>query len=752
MEFYDKPSREAYVLNRLRWFQMPLEDGGSQTVVTVTTTEATYWVIAYTILLTSVFAAVAKLISRFVLTYAPLRGSGNRHVMLVTFFNASSPLTAAIQMIQYTYLAVGGSLQDGKWAINWDTLRFSSALCSIAVANIAVSQVSKFVVGGNKLVVRHAARANPSAIFYGVPGSEPAQLGFQLVQPLRATAAYQALGRLGASKSNVEKAVEVTSTNGSSADGPTFQLEYSYTITGADFGLLLATELHFSVVGHCEIRWDWVEPVSNISDGYPLFSGGGWEINPKYNTAMVDSEKNIPPWLNIVSSNDTLKIIKQKRGFEFAVVPNISHRRSLVPNTVDPWCMTEDVPSSKTPSDNPFDSPTLPYQVRRGRPPVFCYQNDTWSLGSSKVYHVDNLKSLPGLKLSSFLRDTLFPIELATPAIIQTGNNLGYAQLSSSLEQSVNQKSIYAGHCNTTRDIERLVQISYIASREIVRNTVLLFSDLRSQTTLRNGAAVNGSVPDEYADFILESRDVVALSVPTLLSVPIVCIFLWSIILIRGKPSYGMTKAKNTGKLSRHNLRIIALQAAQLYRYLDEQISGKRRWSGRATTTPFIQDIQDDCPEDDSSSMDDLPDLVGRSGRKVFHDHDTTSPFIKPKLVRIVGGPTRASLRAQPQDPLVEKEAPTEDRADGGADANAADACVIEDCSPSEPTKATKRGSLLDRMMFWRPTKDLDVQFELVMTQRWQRRLKANDCYVKFDEVLNDLPPKQAPTKVLLDF
>ena len=92
-----------------------------------------------------------------------------------------------------------------------------------------------------------------------------------------------------------------------------------------------------------------------------------------------------------------------------------------------------------------------------------------------------------------------------------------------------------------------------------------------------NDAAVNGSVLDENADFILESRDVAAFSVPTLLSVSIVRILLWSIILIRGKPNYGMTKAKNTGKLSRHNLRATSLQAAQLYRYLDEHISGKRR-------------------------------------------------------------------------------------------------------------------------------------------------------------------------------
>ena len=718
---------------------MPLADGQLQTVIAVTTKEANYWIIAYTILLTSIFAAVAKLISGFVLTYAPLRGRGNRHVALVTFFNAGSPLTAATQMVQYAYLAVGGSLRAGKWAVNWDTFRFATILCSIAVANIVASQVSKFVVGGNKLVVRHAARANPQAMFYpaNVPPSSPAAaLSFQLVQPLRAAAAYQALGRLQSSQANVDKALKITSTNGSSADGPTFQLEYSYTITGADFGLQLASGLNFHVSGHCETRWDWVEIASNNSDGYPLWDFGGWETNTLYDTAWVDKEKENPPWVNIIISNDTVEMTKAKRSYAFVFVPNVSHRKSPVPNTVDPWYMTEDNPPD--PLNRTTDTPT-PYRVRRARPPISCYQNDTWSLGDTRVYHVDDLRTLPGLKLSDFVRDTLFPIELATPAIIQVGNNLGYTQLSSSLEQTVNQKFIYASRCNATRDIQRLVQISFLASREIVRNTVLLYSTLQGQTVLSNSAAVNGEVPDAYADFILESKDVAALSVTTLLTVPIICALLWFIILVRGKLNYGMMKAKNTGALSRHNLRMIALQASQLYRYLDEQISGKCRWSGRTTMTPFIQDIEDDFPEDDCSSIEELPVSVGGLGRRVTSDHDSTSSFIKPKLVKVIGGVPRASPRASLRAPSDDKGAHTKARTD---DVDGSAIADLEGANPNESTRLSKRTSLLDKMVFWRGSGDQDEQFELVMTRRWQQHLKPSDHYVEFDEILNDLPPE----------
>ncbi|KAF8543747.1 hypothetical protein BDD12DRAFT_161465 [Trichophaea hybrida] len=744
MEFYNQPGPQTYLPDRLRWYEITLENSvKSALVIAVTSEEATYWTIAYTILLTSVFAAIAKLVTGLVLTHAQLRGRGNRHVMLVTFYNAGSPLTAATQMAQYAYDAVFHSRLGGAKKVNWDSLYFSVILASIAGLSIIIAQTATFLIGGKTLVARHAARVNPAAIYYPemIPsdtGDPRYQMVFQLVQPVRAAAAFQALGRLEASKANVEKVVNISIVNGTSDNGTTFELQYSYAINGSDLGLQLATELVYSVRGGCRTEYNWLVTAGfNNSDTYPLWGNinDTYKTNPAYATTKVDSESDNPPWLNIVSefvgrTQDAVNISRAHRGYEFAIVPNTSHRKSPVPNETDPWYITEETPAYTAANDSV--RATLVderYQVRRGRPPVRCWQNDTWTLGNNKVYNVVDLPQLPSLRLSTFLRDTVFQREFAAPSIIQTGNNLGYAMVSSAMDTLITTtaKTIYASRCNATQDIERLIQISFLASREVARNTVLLYPTLFG-SSLKNGAVdTSGKVPDEYADFIVESKDVAALRVKTMVSVPSLCIFFWGIILIRGKMNYGAMKAKNIGARSRHNLRMIALQASQLYRLLDEEISGVRRWSGRTTMSPFIRDIELDdgnrdkvrvheaadaerADEPERSPVKFLPVSVDGPGKEVDPDYES-SPFIRPKLVQV---PT-------PPNENEKNQATT-------------------DTTPIASPKP-RLSALLDMVFFWRThtNNGKTEKYELVMTRRWKRVLKTNDEYADFDDIRNDV-------------
>ncbi|KAF8244320.1 hypothetical protein K440DRAFT_610209 [Wilcoxina mikolae CBS 423.85] len=736
MEFYNQPGPQTYLPDRLRWYEMPLENSvKSAKVIAVTSEEATYWTIAYTILLTSAFAAIAKLVTGLVLTYAQLRGRGNRHVMLVTFYNAGSPLTAATQMAQYAYEAVFHSRKGGAKKVNWDSLYFSVILASIAGLSIIIAQTATFLIGGKTLVARHAARANPAAIYY--PEMIPSDIGdpryqmvFELVQPVRAAAAYQALGRLEASKANVEKVVNISIVNGTSDNGTTFELQYNYAINGSDLGLQHATELVYSVRGGCRTEYNWLVTAGfNNSDTYPLWGNVNdtYLTNPTYATAKVDAESDNPPWLNIVPEWNATARSKANRGYEFAIVPNTSHRKSPVPNLDDPWYITEDNPEYVNAS-NSTRAQYQPYRVRRGRPPVLCWQNDTWSLGNNKVYNVVDLDKLPGLQLSTFLRDIVFQREFAAPPFIQTGNNLGYAMVSSAMDTLITTaaKTIYASRCNATRDIERLIQISFLASREVARNTVLLYPTLFG-SSLKNGAVdANGQVPDEYADFIVESKDVAALRVKTMVSVPALCIFFWGIILIGGKMNYGVMKAKNVGARSRHNLRMIALQASQLYRLLDEEISGVRRWSGRTTMSPYIRDIELDdgdrdkvrvreaadterADEPERSPVKFLPISVDGPGKEVDPGYES-SPFIRPKLVQV---PT-----------------PNE---------NEKNQATTETTPIANPKPMLS--ALLDMVFFWRThtNNEKTEKFELVMTRRWKRALKTDDKYADFNDIRNDV-------------
>lgn len=105
---------------------------------------------------------------------------------------------------------------------------------------------------------------------------------------------------------------------------------------------------------------------------------------------------------------------------------------------------------------------------------MFCWQNDTYSLENNKIDNVDKLGDLHGLLLSPFL-NTVLQCELKTPPIVQIANNLGYSSTTVSVDSTVViSKSINATHGDTEADLRRLLQITYVSSREIVRNIALL--------------------------------------------------------------------------------------------------------------------------------------------------------------------------------------------------------------------------------------------------------------------------------------
>ncbi|KAF8542029.1 hypothetical protein BDD12DRAFT_803242 [Trichophaea hybrida] len=333
-------------------------------------------------------------------------------------------------------------------------------------------------------------------------------------------------------------------------------------------GHQLADRLRYTVCGRCETRYDWLNATDtqHDSDIYGLW-GNFSSLSTRFTNVSVASEARYPPYLQFVARSGTFTTAsKTANGYEFAIVPFTSHRISNFPNPNDLWYATENITAAP---DKYTKHTNASYQIQRGRPPMFCWQKDTYSLGEHWVDNVANLSQLPGLSLSPFLRNYIFPVELGAPPIIQIANNFGYD--STSLPIDVNSKVINATLGNAVEDLTR-----------------------QAAGILNLATDDTGKVPDYNADFILDSKDVAALSVLVLVSVPCVCAVVWLIIIIR--INYGAVLAKNTGWLSQHNLRLLSLQATQLYRFLDEEISGERKWSGRMTQTPFIRDIDKDGP------------------------------------------------------------------------------------------------------------------------------------------------------------
>lgn len=661
MDFYNQPVQNTFLTSMTHWFEMPRvpASAGSDRVIAVTQAAAQYWIIAYSIIVGSIFVAVARLVTSLVLTYYPVSERGTPNIILVAFFNSDQPTSALIQMYNFIYRAlfntkVKTAAGNGfRRKTDWRTIKYSCSLAMICIIIIVGSAAAKFLVGGSQLVVRHAARANPATIYY--PQQVPDILNavssaFQLIQPIRAAAAYQAVGRVEAAKANVVRLVNIDIKETTTDGVKDLDLRYSYTISGEDMGLQLASGLIYNVQGRCQTRYDWVNTASKNTDVYPLWGDADFINNGQFDQSPVDTESLYPGYMNISPEMIYYKDpnrVRANRGYEFFVAPKLSHRLSNVENADDPWYMTEPNPGYKSdPSEQETLKPntTMPFRVVRGRPPVLCYQNDTWSLGDQSVYNVDDLSSIKGLRLSKLFQDIIFPIELAAPPMIQLGNNLGYSVLESSMDTTTSKKSIFASRCSVASDLTRLVHISFVASREVVRNTVLLYSTLLNNTDLPNAAKVDGVVPNEYADFILESKDVAALSVVTLIVVPSIMVFLWILVAIRAKADYGGVSASNNGLVSLHNLRSIALQATQLFAALDEAVSGKQKWSGRTSMTPYIRYLNTEAGDSDGDTESGTGSLSPnpKDGYEKTDPTTTnlnsivrTSQYIQPKLVPV---------------------------------------------------------------------------------------------------------------------
>ncbi|KAA8912300.1 hypothetical protein FN846DRAFT_323096 [Sphaerosporella brunnea] len=617
----------------------------------------------------------------------PLRAlphDGNRHVMLVAYYNTNTPYSALSQMSNFVYRGLFSSKLNGKWKVNWNTLGWALVLAGVSLTIIVASLVTPLFIGGRVLIVRHAARANPNQMFYPATsvGATPGFGTFDQLRPVRSPAAFQALGRIAAARDNLAKAIKMDAVEGNDPNGRgrTVELSYAYSISGYDMGLQHATGLVYGVSGHCRTEYDWLQ--TNWTDGrdwYPLWGS----TYAKRVSVPITNDSALPPFVNIVNlPTFPTSQYNRSQGWEFSLVPNVQGRKSPTNNTNDAWFLTEEDPTWT--AANASIRQYLPrYRVERGRPPVRCWQNDTWSLGGNQVYDVQNLGGLNGLRLSTFFRDKVFPSEFYVPPMVQLANNLGYSWMNAAIYTVANTKSFDASHCNTTEELTRLVQLGFLASREVVRNTVQVYSYLLAQPAAPlNLAAVNGVVPPESADFIIESKDVAAMQIAGLLAVPLVSGLLWFLVFLRGLVHSSNLALNNSSLAARHNRRAISLQATQLYRYLDEKISGENRWSGRIGV-PYIRDIESPTAPPENQSF-----------------------YIRPKFDRV---PTESS-------PAVSSQVA------GSAGESANTGGEKDGAAISVDTAQAKKQSFLSKLMFWSPRSPKEglPKYELVMTRRWE--------------------------------
>lgn len=631
MDIYSNPPPGSYLIGLLNPFWMPTEDGKSIRAVSVSLKNGSYWNSGYTILITLIFTAIGKIITDFVITYFPLRGNGNRHAILVAYYNTGDPISLLMLMSNYIWKllwTIRTPADDSdtpemeeeealpnadsekvtakttiaqepetprkpakKNRLDWKTLFLTIGLWLLSALNLAASTTAGIIIPA-ELLMGNVARVNPATIFYPEvtnTSNTPAQKR-EAAGRLSSAASSKAIGTVEYSRLILQEKVHFNDDPlGIGADGRAqLNLTYEYELSGFDLGLMRAPKLRQIVTGSCQTQYDWLQPGSNAThDTYWLWKNSSLARTIKA-ARPADSSYSPPRAAFEAHPKNTEQLQAGGKGvMQFSIIPNLAGRRSRVAiRQKDPWYSTTDAPFVDVNATN------TRYIIPGHKPAIMCSQTTLWRYGDSPetAYNPRGVGTVLvplGLKLAPFWYERVFTREFGpSPPVVSMSRNLGYSNLASISQNFVDFGRVENSAADLVLDLQRLVLGGFVYSREVIRNTAML--NLKTGD-LGNIAEVNGTVPFLTADFVLSSPDVQTLSILLLAVLPSLFVFLWVLILLRQKISdAGLTPDSNEGFRAKFATRSVGLSAVQLFRFLDEEISGKRRWDGRLNPAPYI--------------------------------------------------------------------------------------------------------------------------------------------------------------------
>jgi len=616
MDFYSAigvPNSNLFIINRLtEWYKLPKGTNETVWVISVSEAASRYWIVAYTVLVALIFMAACELTTMMVLTFFTVGKSGTRQAILVAYYNAGRPSKIALLMLGYLRTTLWkckrSEEHDRKvWSIDWSAAWASFCLFCIAFSLLSGDLITRFFLGGGSLIQANVAQANPEAIYYPdfespQPDSVQRDMVFEALKGPGTVAVYQAIARRAStSPKNLQSRISFQSQqilNGTSLPGGAVQngtgvhFTWQYNLTGYEMGLRDAPGLVLGFQGSCKSfhgetavfygkkNFTYGSSTYEPFDRYILYEDTEWGFN-----VPLERERYNAPWVRMMDNTgpEAFEESKKYGGWTFQLAPVTAWRATETEKRDDPWYETELDPTWVNETGQAYGAQ---YRVKSGRFPLRCTQNDTFTYNTVTVNHVEKLQELPGLKLSPLLRDMVFRREFGTPIMNRLLGYGQYAGLVSGAHYVSNQRRLEVSRANITEDIRGLVEMSFLYSREVIRNTALLFPSLERDSLQNANIATSG--------FLLESPEVVAMSVFVMVTTPSVCVFLWLLVFIWHSVYNPESKLDHTSAKGRHGLRYYSLQAVHLYRFLDEELSRKRKWSGRNTETPFIRDLDAD--------------------------------------------------------------------------------------------------------------------------------------------------------------
>ncbi|KAI5841388.1 hypothetical protein DFP73DRAFT_633190 [Morchella snyderi] len=648
-ELFSDPLENAYILHTL--FLMPSNDGGFRGVG-FTDRESFYIASAYALLITAIFGSLWQFATYFALVFYPTedrramrqvlsgdktpiiakknkdfddyyhtnstakqkrdslatvlsqdhgiedinaellnvrRRKANRYIALVAIWNSSDPYTAMVLLIKHARVVFKFDRRAGLFDVGMILVAFL----------LVVGGIFAGVVVPANLELGNVAPANPQSVFFAIPELDnyPQQ---SVAERVRAPSAQRAVGVVEYAKNQLRERVKLSISD----DQVT---SYQFNVTGVDFGLQLkdARDFLLKSEGGCSFDFEAynVGVEFDTFDTYTIF---GQNYSLSILTDANVGGKMIMPRMAVES--DMAEIYKNPNGakLRYYILPDTVGRYSWSESS-DPWYFTE--PSTEMDIIE-FGFP--PYTIPKGRPPLSCWQQDTWSYKGKEVNLLD-LDQL-GLDIPTTITNELFRNRFIRPMIFDIGSSLGSSILVMSASSAYGLLDAQSG--SYAADLERLVLASYIATQDVLRDTVM--TQFSPDMGIFNTAVdpITGKPKEGVEKFVVFSTKVRALSLRVLISVPVIYVFLYILLLITRCTRFANS---NSGKISRFTLRATGLQAVQLYRMLDEEKCGDRDdWYGRLDHIPYILDAKE---VQGRSEKQEKPEVRARhSGISMFQD------------------------------------------------------------------------------------------------------------------------------------
>jgi hypothetical protein len=361
------------------------------------------------------------------------------------------------------------------------------------------------------LVLGEAAPANINALFFPNPANGSLAHFAQDLDNIFKPAVLRGLTVAQIGNPEAVHRVQLNETNiGQTPDGEAIlQFDYTYNISGVDFGMQHFGDLYFVLRGSCYTEYSWIVP--GLNNSYSLWKNQ----NITQNVTLNDEQLANPQATFINPVTITNPLVNNNT---YAAYVSTSWKSSLTPST-DPWYFTD---SSFDPQTN-----STSYSVKPNRPPLSCWETGLWTWKGQEIGNPGQFGyNVPGFPL--FHRDVLEYLLWRSPTSF-TAARLDTINLAASDQDVLTSFDAGAGSIN--KDLNRLLVTSFVWNSNILFDLTL--NGLSNTYGIPNYISLSKNLTGA-GDFVIYTSNVAALALIFVLVVPIVMILMMIANLVMG--------------------------------------------------------------------------------------------------------------------------------------------------------------------------------------------------------------------------